>query len=136
MKDAEKAELAAAAVKVDKKQIQYNNRLLREKTKADNAEKAARKREETAQKKAQEQREKDDRAAEKARIKALKDAQKVYKSPKQARKKTSKKPQSRISKGGSGATRRRPQVVHEPGLAPQGVTTRAGRMTRPTNKLR
>jgi hypothetical protein len=130
MKDAEKAELSAAAVKVDKKQIQYSNKLLRENTKADNAEKAARKREETAQKRAQEACEKEERAAEEARLKALKDAQKASKSPKQARSKLSKKLQSKISEGGGGAARCRPQVAHEPSLAPLGVATRRGRVTR------
>jgi hypothetical protein len=136
MKDAEKKELEEEAVRADKKQLQYNNKLLREKTKAENAEKAARKREETAQKRAQEEREKQARKAEKERVRELKNAQKAYKLAKQARKKASKKSQSKISKGGGGAARRRPQVAHEPSSAPQGVETRSGRVTCPTEKLR
>jgi hypothetical protein len=136
MKDAEKQEIAEAAANADKKQLHLNTKLLREKTKAENKEKAAWKREETAQKRAQEACEKEERAAEKARLKALKDTQKVFKSPKYARSKASKKPQSKISKGGGGAARRRLQVAHEPSLAPLGVATRRGRVTRPTEKLR
>jgi hypothetical protein len=135
MRDAEKQGIAAAAAKADNKQLQYNTKLLREKTKADNAKKAALRREETAQKRAQE-REKQARKTEKERARELKNALKVSKLPKQARKKISKKPQSKISKRGGGAARRRPQVVHEPSLAPEGVKTRSGRVTRPTEKLR
>jgi hypothetical protein len=98
LKAREQEELAAEAVKVTKKQLQLNNKLLKEKTKADNAEKAAKKREETAQRKAQEQHDKDARAAEKAQAKAIKDAQKASQLPKQARKKASKKPQSKYQK--------------------------------------
>jgi hypothetical protein len=136
LKGREQEELAAEAVKVTKKQLQLNNKLLKEKTKADNAEKAAKKREETAQRKAQEQHDKDARAAEKAQAKAIKDAQKASQIPKQTRKKASKKPQSKISKGGGGAAKRRPQVAHEPSSATPGVKTHAGRITQPTDKLR
>ena len=41
MKDAEKQGIATAAAKANKKQLQYNTKLLREKTRADNAKKAA-----------------------------------------------------------------------------------------------
>jgi hypothetical protein len=136
MRDAEKQEIAEEAAKVSRKQICYNNKLLREKTKAKNKEKAEQKRQEVAQRRAQETREKAERAAEKARLKAHKDAQKVFKSPKQVRSKASKKPQSKVTKRGGDAARRRPQVVHEPSSAPQGVKTRSGRVTKPTNKLR
>jgi hypothetical protein len=136
MRDAEKQEIAEEAAKVSRKQICYNNKLLREKTKAKNKEKAARKREETAEKRAQEDREKQARKAEKERVRELKNAQKVFKSPKQVRSKASKKPQSKVTKRGGDAARRRPQVVHEPSSAPQGVKTRSGRVTKPTNKLR
>jgi hypothetical protein len=136
MRDAEKQEIAEEAAKADQKQVRYNNKLLREKTKADNAEKTAQRREETAQKRAQEDREKQARRAEKERVRELKNAQKVSKLPKQARKKTLKKPQSKISKGGGGAARRRPQVAHEPSSAAQGVETRSGRVIRPTEKMR
>jgi hypothetical protein len=132
MKDAEKQGIAAAAAKADKKQLQYNTKLLREKTKADNAKKAALRREETAQKRAQEEREEQARKTEKERARELKNALKVSKLPKQARSKASKKPQSKISKRGGGAARRRPQVVHEPSSAPQGVKTRRDRVTRLT----
>ncbi|KAF2633127.1 hypothetical protein BU25DRAFT_417646 [Macroventuria anomochaeta] len=134
--DAEKKELEEEAARADKKQLQYNNKLLREKTKAENAEKAAQKHEETAQKRAQEEREQQARKAEKERVRELKNAQKASKLPKQARKKASKKLQSKISKGGGGAARRRPQVAHEPSSAPQGVETRSDCVTRPTEKLR
>ena len=97
---------------------------------------AERKRQEKEERRAQEAQTKADRAAEKARAKALKDAQKVSKLPKQTRSKASKKLQSKVTKGGDAAARRRPQVVHEPSSAPQGVKTRSGRVTRPTNKLR
>jgi hypothetical protein len=136
MRDAEKQEIAEEAAKADQKQVRYNHKLLREKTKADNAEKTARRREETAQRRAQEDREKQARKAEKERVRELKNAQKVSKLPKQARKKTSKKPQSKISKGGGSAARRRPQVVHEPSSVPLTVTTRSKRAVRPTYKLR
>jgi hypothetical protein len=136
MRDAKKQEIAEAAVKADRKQLRLNTKLLREKTKADNKEVAAWKRQEKEERRAQEARTKADRAAEKARLKALKDAQKVSKSPKQAKSKASKKPQSKVTKRGGAAARRRPQVVHEPSSAPQGVETRSGRVTRPTDKLR
>ncbi|OSS50541.1 hypothetical protein B5807_04732 [Epicoccum nigrum] len=77
MRDAEKqgiAAAAAAAVKADKKQLQYNTKLLREKTRADNAKKAALRREETAQKRAQEEREKQAQKTEKERARELKNA--------------------------------------------------------------
>ena len=73
---------------------------------------------------------------EKARLKALENAQKVSKSPKQVRSEASKKLQSKVTKRGGDAARRRPQVVHEPSSAPQGVETRSGRVTKPTKKLR
>ena len=72
---------------------------------------------------------------EKARLKALENAQKVSKSPKQVKSKASKEPQSKVTKRGGAAARRRPQVVHEPSSAPQGVKTRSGCVTRPTKKL-
>jgi hypothetical protein len=93
-------------------------------------------REETAQKRAQEEREKQARKTEKERARELKNATKVYELPKKARSKALKKSQSKISKRGGGAARRRPQVVHEPSSAPQGVKTRRGRVTCPTGKLR
>jgi hypothetical protein len=136
MRNAEKQEIAEAAAKADKKQLKYSTKLLREKTRADNKEKAALRREETAQKRAQEEREKQARKTEKERARELKNALKVSKLPKQVRSKVSKKPQSKISKRGGGAARRRPQVAHEPSLAPLGVATRRGRVTRPTEKLR
>jgi hypothetical protein len=136
MRDAEKQEIAEAAAKASKKQTRLTTKVLREKTKADNKVVAERKRQEKEERRAQEAQTKADRAAEKARAKALKDAQKVPKSPKQTRSKASKKPQSKVTKGGGAAARRRPQVVHEPSSAPQGVKTRSGRVTRPTNKLR
>jgi hypothetical protein len=135
MRDTEKQEIAEEAAKADQKRLWYNNELLKEKTKAENKEKAARKRKETAEKGAQEDREKQARKAEKERVRELKNAQKVFKLPKQART-TSKKPQSKISKGGGGAARRRPQVAHEPSSAPQGAETRSGRVTCPTETLR
>ena len=81
MRDAEKQEIAEEAAKADQKQVRYNNKLLREKAKADNAEKTVRRREETAQKRAQEDREKQARKAEKERVRELKNAQKVSKLP-------------------------------------------------------
>ena len=135
MRDAEKQEIAEAAEKVDRKQLRPNNKLLREKTKADNKEKAAWRREETAQKSAQEDRKKEAQKVRKARLKALKDAGKVSKSPKQVRSEASKKLQSKVTKRGGDAARRRPQVVHKPSSAPEGVRTRSGRVTRPTKKL-
>jgi hypothetical protein len=50
MRDAEKQEIAEEAAKVSRKQTRYNNKLLKEIMKADNKEKAARRREESAQK--------------------------------------------------------------------------------------
>ena len=135
MRDAEKQEIAEAAAKASRKQTRLNNKVLREKTKADNKEKAALRRKETAQKRAQEDREKEAQKVEKARLKALENAQKVSKSPKQVKSKASKEPQSKVTKRGGAAARRRPQVVHEPSSAPQGVKTRSGRVTRPTKKL-
>jgi hypothetical protein len=93
-------------------------------------------REETAQKRAQGEREKQARKTEKERARELKNASKVSELPKKARSKALKKSQSKISKRGGGAARRRPQVVHEPSSAPQGVKTRRGRVTCPTEKLR
>ena len=88
-----------------------------------------------AERRAQEAQTKADRAAERARAKALKDAQKASQLPKQVKSKALKRSQSKVTKRGGGAARRRPQVVHEPSSAPQGVTTRSGRVTRPTKKL-
>jgi hypothetical protein len=108
MNDAKKQGIAAAAAKADEKQLQYSTNLLRGKTKADNKEKAASRREETAQKRAQEEREKQARKTKKERARELKNASKVSKLPKKARSKASKKSQSKISKRGGGAARRRP----------------------------
>lgn len=134
IRDAEKQEIAAAAAKSDKKQLQYNTKLLREKIKAANKERLAQERREKDERRAQKARAKADRAAERARAKALKGAQKASRLPKQVKSKASKKPQLKVAKGGGGAARRRPQVVHEPSSAPQGVKTRSGRVTRPTKK--
>ena len=136
IRDTEKQEIAEAAAKASRKQLQLNTKVLREKTKADNKVVAERKRQELEERRAQEAQTKANRVVEKARAKALKDAQKVSKSPKQTRSKASKKPQSKVTKGGGAAARRRPRVVHEPSSASQGVKTRSGRVTRPTNKLR
>jgi hypothetical protein len=76
------------------------------------------------------------RAAERKRKKELKDAEKVFQLPKEAKSKASAKPQSKITKRGGAAARRRPQVVHKPSSAPQGVKARSGHVTRPTNRLR
>jgi hypothetical protein len=135
MRDAEKQAIADKAVKADKKQIQLNTKLLKDKEKAEKKEKAALRRQEVAQRRAQETLEKDARKAEKARLRALKDVAKVSQLPKQVKSKASKESQSKVTKRGGGAARRRPQVVHEPSSAPQGVTTRSGRVTRPTKKL-
>ena len=136
MRDAEKQEIAEAAAKASRKQTRLNNKVLREKTKADNKEKAAWRREETAQKSAQEDRKKEAQKVRKARLKALKDAGKVSKSPKQVRSEASKKLQSKVTRRGGNAAWGSPQVEHEASSAPQGVETRSGRVTRPTKKLR
>jgi hypothetical protein len=94
-----------------------------------------RRREETAQKRAQEDCEKQARKAEE-RVREIENARKISKLPKQAMKKTSKKPQSKISKRGGGIAVRSSQVAHKPSLATPSVKTRAGRITRPTDKLR
>ena len=135
MRDAEKQAIAEAAAKANQKQLQLNAKVLREKTKADKKVVAEQRRQEVAERRAQEAQTKADRTAERARAKALKDAQKASQLPKQVKSKASKKPQSKVTKRGSDAARRRPQVVHEPSSAPQGVRTRSGRVTRPTKKL-
>jgi hypothetical protein len=124
MRDAEKQAIADEAAKADQKQIKHNTKVIKEKEKAEKKEKAALRREEVAQK------------AEKEHVKELKNTQKVSNLPKQINSKASKKSQSKMSKRGGGAARRRPQVVHEPSSAPQGVETRSGRVTRPKDKLR
>ena len=135
MRDAEKQAIAEAAAKANQKQLQLNAKVLREKTKADKKVVAEQRRQEVAERRAQEAQTKADRTAERARAKALKDAQKASQLPKQVKSKASKKPQSKVTKRGSDAARRRPQVVREPSSAPQGVRTRSGRVTRPTKKL-
>ena len=77
MRDAEKQEIAEAAAKANRKQLQLNTKVLREKTKADNKVVAEQRRREVAERRAQEAQTKADRAAERARAKALKDAQKA-----------------------------------------------------------
>jgi hypothetical protein len=136
MRDAEKQAIADEAAKADQKQIKHNTKVIKEKEKAEKKEKAALRREEVAQRRAQEAREKEARKAEKEHVKELKNTQKVSNLPKQINSKASKKSQSKMSKRGGGAARRRPQVVHEPSSAPQGVETRSGRVTRPKDKLR
>jgi hypothetical protein len=135
MRDAEKQAIADEAVKADKKQIQLNTKLLKEKEKAEKKEEAALRRQEMAQRRAQEAREKEARKVERERLKALKNAEKASQLPKQVKSKASKKLQSKVTKRGGNAARRRPPVVHEPSSAPQGVITRSGRITRPTEKL-
>jgi hypothetical protein len=135
MRGAEKQKIAEAAAKANRKQLQLNTKVLREKTKADNKVVAEQRRREVAERRAQEAQTKADRAAGRARAKALKDAQKASRLPKKVKSKVSKKPQSKVTKRGGDAARRRPPVVHKPSSAPQGVTTRIGRVTRPTEKL-
>ena len=102
--------------------------LLKEKTKVENKEKAALRREV-----AQKQREMNERANEKVRIES---AQKASRLPKQVTNNVSKNLKSKIYKGGGGAARRRQQVVHKSSSALQGVEARNGCFTRPTKKPR
>jgi hypothetical protein len=134
MKDEEMQKMEAAAAKADRKLQKLNTKIAKEQEKAEKQERVAWERQEKAEMKAQQNREKEARRVEKARVKALKDAQKASKSTKRARSKASKKPQSKVSKGGSAAVRRPQEVVHKPSSAPQGVPTRSGRITQPTKK--
>ena len=118
MRDAEKQAIAEAAAKANQKQLQINTKILREKTKANNKVVAEQRRREVAERRAPEAREKEAQKVERARLKALKDAEKASRLPKQVKRKASKKSQSKVTKRGGDAARRRPLVVHEPSSAP------------------
>jgi len=135
MRDEEKQAIADEAAKADKKQVQLNNKILKEKGKVKRQEKAALRREEAAQKKAEKAQGVAERAAERERVKAHKNAEKVSQLPKQAKPKASAKKQSKSTKRGGDAAEGSPQVAHEPSSAPPGFRTRGGRVTKPTKKL-
>jgi hypothetical protein len=135
MRDAEKQEIAEAAAKADRKQVQCNNKILKEKDKVERQEKAALRREKAAQKRAEKAQGLAERAAERERKKEIKNAKKVSQLPKQAKPKPSAKAQSKSTKRGGGAVGGSPQVAHKPSSAPPGFRTRGGRVTKPTKKL-
>jgi hypothetical protein len=87
LKVREKEAIEAEAAKVTKKQIQFNNKLLKAKDQADAKKKRLEDAEKRAQKKAQEQAEKDAWKAEREAARVIKGAQKVSDKPKQARSK-------------------------------------------------
>jgi hypothetical protein len=137
MRVKEKEHLEAEAAKVTKKQLEFNNKLLKAKQQADAMKKRLEDAEKTAQKKAQEQAEKDAQKAERLAARELKDdAQKASSRPKWARSKASAKSQSKVPKRSGGAGRRRPQVVHERSSAPPLRKPGSGHVIRPTRKLR
>jgi hypothetical protein len=133
MRVKEKEDLEAEAAKKTKKRIELNNKLLKAKQQADTRKKRLEDAEKRAQIKAQEQAEKDARRAEKEAARAFKEASKV---PKKARKKASAKPQSKVTKRGGGAGRRRVPVVHERSPTPPLRQASSGRVIRPTERLR
>jgi hypothetical protein len=135
MKDMEKQAIADDAAKADRKQVQHNNKILKEKDKVKRQEKAALRREKAAQKRAEKAQGLAERAAERERKKELKNAEKVSQLPKQAKPKPSAKKQSKSTKRGGGAAEGSSQVAHKPSSAPPGFRTRGGRVTKPTKKL-
>jgi hypothetical protein len=136
LREKEQQELVEEARKANEREIRHQQKLLEAKQKELDKIEKDRIAKERADAKAQERREIDARKADRIRTGELRDAQKVSKLPKQTKQKALRNPQSRILKGDGGATRRRPQVVHEPSSEPQGVKTQFGRTTRPTDKLR
>ena len=136
LREKEQQELVEDARKANEREIRHQQKLLEAKQKELDKIEKDRIAKERADAKAQERREIDARKADRIRTGELRDAQKVSKLPKQAKQKASRNPQSRILKGDGGATRRRPQVVHEPSSEPQGVKTQFGRTTKPTDRLR
>ena len=95
-----------------------------------------RKAKEHAEAHVQERRKIDARKVARAEAKALRDAQKASKLPKQAKGKALNKPQSKVTKRRGGAAVRRPRVVCNEPPPPPDVSTRSGRITKPTYKLR
>jgi hypothetical protein len=135
MKDIEKQAIADDTAKADRKQVQHNNKILKEKDKVKRQEKAALRREKAAQKRAEKAQGIAERAAERERVKTLKNAEKVSQLPKQANPKASAKLRSKSTKRGGGAAKGSSQESHEPSSAPPGFRTRGGRVTKPTKKL-
>jgi hypothetical protein len=136
LKERERAELEKELAKTTEKQVKHQNKLLKALQKERNKVERDRKAKERAEAHAQERREIDARKAARAEAKALKDAQKASKLPKQAKDRALKKPQSKVTKRRSGAAVRRPQVVHKEPPPPPDVSTRSGRTTKSTYKLR
>jgi hypothetical protein len=135
MKDMEKQAIADDAAKADRKQVQHNNKILKEKDKVKRQEKAALRRKKAAQKRAEKAQGIAERAAERERVKTLKNTEKVSQLPKQAKPKASAKAQSKSMKHGSSAVGGSSQVAYKPSSAPPGFRTRGGRVTKPTKNL-
>ena len=107
----EKQAIADDAAKADRKQVQHNNKILKEKDKVERQEKAALRRKKAAQKRAEKAQGIAERAAEREHVKTLKNAEKVSQLPKQAKPKALAKAQSKLTKRGSSAVRGSSQVA-------------------------
>ena len=90
--------------------------------------------EKKARKKAQEAHEREAQKADKERAREVANALKASKLPSQVKGKVPKSSQSKVSKGGGGASRRSPRVVHEPSPPPPTRVANSGRIIKPTNK--
>lgn len=123
----EQQQLEEEAAKTTRREIQHQNKLLKEKEKEDNRVRRLRLKEERDRRVAESRAQIDARKTAREAQKRNRDAQKSIQSHKQAKGKVSHRSQSKITKRRGGAAARSRVVAHSPSPAPPSVKTSSGR---------